>query len=73
MVQHRGPSVAWRTQRVPGARGANKYAVKSVLEEVLKKSEGETLGFVWNCFLPLASTVYMLSLFFSLTHIHTHV
>lgn len=71
-VQHRGPSVARRTRGVPGAHGANKYAVKSVLREVWKESEGETLGFVWNCSLPLASAVHMLPLSFFNTHTHTY-
>ena len=70
-VQHRGPSVARRTRGVPGARGANKYAVKSVLREVWKESEGETLGFVWNRSpRPLTSAVHMLPLSFFNTHTH---
>lgn len=73
VVQHRDLSVAWRTRGVPGARGVNKYAVKSVLREVWKKSEGETLGFVWNSSLPLTYAVHMLSLSSTLSHTHTHL
>lgn len=46
----------------PGARGANKNAVKRVLRKVWKKSEGETLRFVWNRSLLFATAVHMLPL-----------
>ena len=65
---HRGPSVAWRTRGAPGARGANKYTVKSVLERCEINRRERHCFLCGTCSLPLTS--HALCLFRSLSHIH---